>query len=182
MRKNLMKKTLCLSAAACLLIGGLTVGRAMAYFTSYAETSGSVAMNMGLTTIVPDETVEEQPGGWVKSIRVQNTGNYRCFVRVKLLYGQAYTVDPISGEGWTRGDGDYYYYGSVVEAKGTTDHALTAEVHVPEGTPEDGENFNVIVVTECTPVIYVDGQPTADWSGENIVIRQTESPMNEEGE
>ena len=34
MRKNRMKKTICLSAAACLLVGGLAVGRAMAYFTA----------------------------------------------------------------------------------------------------------------------------------------------------
>lgn len=186
MRKNLTKKTLCLSAAACLLVGGLTVGRAAAYFTSYAETGGSVAMNMGFTTIVPDETVTPESGQWIKHIKVQNTGEYPCFVRVKLLYGSAYTVDPISGEGWTKGDDDYYYYGSVVAANGgTTENELTATVKAPgnaEEPPEDGLNFNVIVVTECTPVIYVDGQPTADWNSKDVVIRKEESPMVEEGE
>ena len=38
MKKKLNKKTLCLTAAALTLTAGLSVGSAMAYFTTYVNT------------------------------------------------------------------------------------------------------------------------------------------------
>lgn len=180
MNKNRIKKTVCLSAAACLLVGGLTVGRAMAYFTSYANTSGSVVMDMGFTTIEPVEPVEPVDGGWIKHITVSNTGNYPCFVRVKLLYGEEYTVTVTQGAGWTEGEGDYYYYGPQVPAGGKTESEISAKVEAPKDGLEDGMNFNVIVVAECAPVLYDEnGNPYADWTNENIMIQEAGSALPE---
>ena len=40
MKKSFNKKNLCLAAAALTLTAGLSVGSAMAYFTTYATASG----------------------------------------------------------------------------------------------------------------------------------------------
>ena len=53
--RKLHKKPLVLAAAAIALTGSLTVGSAMAYFTTYATAGCCVKMNMGFTTTVPDE-------------------------------------------------------------------------------------------------------------------------------
>ena len=178
MRKNRMKKTICLSAAACLLVGGLAVGRAMAYFTAYAETSGGVVMDMGFTTIEPVEPVEPVEGGWIKHITVSNTGNYPCFVRVRLLYGGEYSVIPTLGAGWRDGGDDYYYYESQVLAGGKTESEISAMVEAPKDELTDGMNFNVIVVAECTPVLYDEnGNPYADWTNDGITIQESQNTL-----
>ena len=56
--RKLHKKPLVLAAAAIALTGSLTVGSAMAYFTTYATAGGGVRMNMGFTTTVPDEKID----------------------------------------------------------------------------------------------------------------------------
>lgn len=193
MREKRIRTAVCLSAAACLLVGGLTVGRAMAYFTAYANTSGGVVMDMGFTEIVPDETVEAVEGGWIKHITVSNTGGYPCFVRVKLLYGEEYTVTSTLGAGWTDGGDGYYYYGTPVPAGGKTESEISAKIDAPKEALKDGMNFNVIVVAECTPVLYNEnGEPYADWTNENIIIQEVQggqpdqpqetTAANEEGE
>lgn len=183
MRINRMKRTVCLSAAACLLVGGLAVGRAMAYFTAYAETSGGVVMDMGFTTIIPDEEVREVEGGWIKEITVRNTGDYPCYVRVKLLYAQLEGVTVTAGgTNWTAGEDDYYYYTPILQAKDNANaERLDARITRPaDSLQEDGMNFNVIVVAECTPVLYdEDGNPSADlsWSKGGIIIQESQSTL-----
>lgn len=184
MRESRIKRTVCLAAAACLLVGGLTVGRAMAYFTAYANTSGSVVMDMGFTTIVPDETVDEIEGGWIKHITVRNTGGYPCFVRVKLLYSNdLYKVTPSLGADWSENGDGYYRYASQVPAGGETTE-ITATIDAPlEDSWEDGLNFNVIVVAECTPVLYdANGNPYADWENGGIIVQEDQSALPEQPE
>ena len=55
----------------------------MAYFTTYAEAEGSQTLSLGMTTTIPGEEVSD----WTKHIRVQNTGDYSCYVRVKVFAG-----------------------------------------------------------------------------------------------
>ena len=40
---------------------------------------------------------------------------------------------------------------------------LDVKINVPEGY--DNYSFNVVVIQECTPVVYdEEGNPTADWT------------------
>ena len=71
MKKSFNKK-LCLAAAALTLTAGVSVGSAMAYFTTYATTSGGAAISLGSTTVIPQEEVV----GMEKRISVKNTGDY----------------------------------------------------------------------------------------------------------
>ena len=73
--RKLHKKPLVLAAAAIALTGSLTVGSAMAYFTTYATAGGGVKMNMGFTTTVPDEKIDEKG----KHVTIINKGDYELF-------------------------------------------------------------------------------------------------------
>lgn len=53
MMKNVKKKNLCLAAAALTLTAGLSVGTAMAYFTTYATASGGVSLSLDNAVTVP---------------------------------------------------------------------------------------------------------------------------------
>ena len=72
MKKSFNKKNLCLAAAALTLTAGVSVGSAMAYFTTYTTASGGATISLGSTEIVPDETVSAM----TKHIRVHNTGDF----------------------------------------------------------------------------------------------------------
>ena len=160
MKEHLGKKSLCLAGAALLLAGSVTVGSAMAYFTTYATASGGAEVSLGFTQTEPGEEVVD----WTKRVTVRNTGSADCFVRVRFFAGAKYMEGlDISGEGWERGEGDYHYYDKVVPAGGSA--ALLSAKIDNLGSEED---FNVIVVQESTPVLYDEnGDPYADW---NVVL------------
>ena len=152
------KKTLGLAGAALFLTAGLSVGSAMAYFTTYTQVSGKVPLDLGMTTIIPDETVDN----WTKHVKVQNTGDYDCFVRVRAFAGTRYQDKLIySGDNWTLADDGYYYYSQIVEAGASTEDVLDIRIPYEES---EGQDFNVIVVQESAPVIYDEnGNPIGDW-------------------
>ena len=168
MRTGWSKKTIGLAAAACILAAGATAGSAMAYFTTYAEAEGSQTLSLGMTTTIPGEEVSD----WTKHIRVQNTGDYSCYVRVKVFAGSQLegrlSFSDESGK-WTPGEDGYYYYSDIVPAGG-----MTEELRVMIDNMDAEQSFNVIVAQECTLVQYDDsGSPYADWntiadSGEEV--------------
>lgn len=160
MKKHL--KSLALAGAALLLAGSVTVGTAMAYFTTYATASGGAEVSLGFTTTEPGEQFIDG----AKHIVIENTGDYDCFVRVRILFGDKYKdyVD-VHGENWETREGDggnYYYYKNPLLKGKKTPNELLAEIKVRE--MEFTDDFNVIVVQECTPVLYDEsGNPYADW-------------------
>ena len=80
-------KHLCLAAAALTLTMGVSVGSAMAYFTTYASASGGASLSLSNTVTIPEEQVID----WTKHVTIANTGNQDCYVRVKAFAGSAYT-------------------------------------------------------------------------------------------
>ena len=156
--RKLHKKPLVLAAAAIALTGSLTVGSAMAYFTTYATAQGGVKMNMGFTETVPNEEVDENG----KHVTISNTGDYDCFVRVKAFAPVDLSYKAPKG-GWTAGDDGYWYYDEVLPAGKTTEQELNVSYTFPTGDDKASE-FNVVVIQECTPVLYdADGNAYADW-------------------
>ena len=166
MTKRISKKKICLTAAAVALLASLSVGTAMAYFTTYATAEGGVEIDLGFTeTEINEEVVSGQ-----KEIKLENTGDYDCYVRLKALTGDAYKDSLVysepSGEGkWTPGPDGYYYYSDIVEPDGLTGQ-INVAFKLPEATLETiPADFNVIIIQENTPVLYKeDGTPYADWS------------------
>ena len=157
--RKLHKKPLIMAAATLALTGTLAVGSAMAYFTTYSTAGGGVTMNMGFTETIPNEEVDENG----KHITITNTGDYDCFVRVKAFAPVELTYNAPDG-GWTDGGDGYWYYDEVLPAGETTSHELNITYKFPSGD-EKPEEFNIVVIEECTPVLYhEDGTPYADWN------------------
>ncbi len=157
--RKLHKKPFVMGAAALALTGTLAVGSAMAYFTTYSTAAGGVTMNMGFTETEPKEKVDENG----KHVTIQNTGKYDCFVRVKAFAPIDLTYNTPDG-GWSKGEDDYWYYDEVLSAGETTGQELNITYQFPEGD-EKPEEFNIVVVEECTPVLYDEaGNPYADWN------------------
>lgn len=156
----IMKKTgyvLTVFALICVMTAG--IGRAWAYFTTYAEAAGGIPLRLG------DETeIEEKFSGWVKHVTISNKeGSEPVYIRAKAFGGGSYTLE-YSGEGWEPGEGGYYYYKDSVPGGGAAKELSVRIGNVPEEDLKDGQTFNVIVIYESTPVLYhEDGTPYADW-------------------
>lgn len=166
------KKMISLVACAGILVAGLSVKPAMAYFTDYASASGNIEIAVDDT----HSTVEESGEGQQKIIVIDNDMATKAFVRVQVVLPEGITAamdgEKTSEEDWTLKDG-YYYYSKVLEGKSktTTEDStspLVLEIDVTNAV-QTGENeyadFNVIVIPESAKVLYDEnGNPYADWS------------------
>lgn len=158
MKKNMNKKTICLAAAAFVLVASLTIGNALAYFTAFDAAQGGLGIDLGFTETVPNEKVVDGK----KEITLTNTGDYDCYVRLKALTGDKYKDSLLySGDSkWAPGADGYYYYSDIVAPGGTTSQ-IDVSFSFPTEEPSD---FNVIIVQECTQVLYDEsGNAYADW-------------------
>ena len=144
-----------LPALAVILVIGLAVGTAIAYFTAHTEATGSVPVALGAKT-----EIEESIKDLDKVITIRNKGPESVWVRAKAYSAYELTY---KGEGWSEGEDDFYVYGDIVEAGQTAD-TLTVSITAP--TDEVTEEFNVIVIYECTKVMYDDegNLEDPDWS------------------
>ena len=180
--KKKISKTICLAVAALVLTVGLTVGTAMAYFTTYAVGNGGVTLDLGFakTEIGDiDASVSEDQKSVVKPVTITNTSEHDCYVRIKVLAGNAvmeanengflYYEDTEGPGNWAPGttDDGYYYYTEVLEAGEST-----SQLNVAVNVPADQDAFNVIIVQENTPVVLdANGKPYADWNSAANVSR-----------
>lgn len=155
MKRFLSDKKVWLTAAAVVLAGGISLQGAMAYFTTNVSAQGGVAVELGHTT-----EIVEKFESWTKDIKITNTGDVDCYVRVKVLAGSQFTLE-IGGEDWSRNEDGYWYYSDPVAPHQSTG-SLLAKIQIPKELSQD---FNVAVVQECTPVLYDEaGKPYADWN------------------
>lgn len=174
MKSSRIGKTAIL-AAAIILTASLSVGSALAYFTTYCRAQGAVAMDMGFTDTEIEEKVDEKG----KHITVLNIGEYDCFVRVKVFAPDFANLNFEESDGWEYDKSDgYWYYTPVLTAQGETTELL-AKYEFPEAPGEGEEDtrpdeFNIVVVYEYTPVLYdEDGAPYADWNN-RVSLNDTE--------
>lgn len=159
-------KVIAMTAAALGMTAALTIESSLAYFTTYVSAGGSEVVSLGAQT-----TIHEDVSLMTKHITIRNTSQINdCFVRVKVFCPDGFTVeftDVSGGDNWYEGEDGYWYYRPILPAS-TEDNAslttvLDAKINVPEGF--DRDDFNVVVIQECTPVVYdEDGNATADWS------------------
>ena len=166
------KRTLCLAAAALALLVGAAAGRAMAYFTACVTAEGGHELELGFTTTIPNENVEN----WTKNVTITNTGGKDCYVRIKVFAGEAYKdrLTFVKGS-WESGKDGYYYWKEIL-TPGSDTGSLLIEIDHTGLT----ESFNVIVVQECMPVPYDENGNAltwdqADWDQKADVIVKTET-------
>ena len=172
------KKHLFLAVLAIVLILSVSLGTALAYFTSYAGANGGYIIHIGHET-----EIEESIEGNVKSVTIYNipdedTGNglYPVFVRARV-YGGSDVVLTVTGEGWTQ-DVDNWYYDSALF---TGDHTTTLEITVEPAENagvRPGDPIDVLVIYESVPAVFTaGGDPDFDtaWSNaQNIVVIKTQ--------
>lgn len=164
MKNKINKKTICLAAAALTLVASLSAGKALAYFTTYTQAQGGVELDLGFTETIPEETVVDG----AKQVIIKNTGDFDCYVRMKALVGSEYTVSYTEPDGagkWTPKTDGFYYYGDIVTAKTGQTTQLNVNITFPTLVEGEAPDFDVIIIQECTPVLYdADGNPYADWT------------------
>lgn len=150
-----------MSAAALGMTAALTIEGATAYFTTYVSAGGSQVVSLGAET-----EIHEEVSNMTKHISIENaSATNDCFVRVKVFCGNELAINYTQADGgsnWYRGEDDYWYYRPILAA-GATTTVLDAQIVLPEGFDKD--NFNVVVIQECTPVVYdASGNAVADWT------------------
>lgn len=156
-----MKKKYLAICAMLLLFAVPCAGRAFAYFTSYAVTTGTYPVSIGDKVVITEDFSR-----WTKHVRLtadQDSGP--VYVRARAFHSDAYQVRYDDPDGkWTDGGDGFYYYDDILYA-GQTTAELTVYI---DGVPEDIKDpldFGVAVIYESTPVRYQpDGTPYADWS------------------
>lgn len=170
-RKTIRMAVLGAVAAAAVL--GARITPTWAYFTANTEAVGSKEVK-----VVPEPWIDEIWEENTKKVVIHSNADseINVFVRAKVFANEKYLAKGSpSGEDWTYNAADgYWYYAHQVEPGGSTTSLdvkveWPAETITPEGsTPIDhtGENFNIIVVYEATPVQYKDGQPVDPMSSD----------------
>ena len=149
-----------LTAAAVMLIMSAGMGKAWAYFSTYARATGGFPLRLG-----HEEHVDEEFSSWQKRITITSTEDSRpVYVRAR-----AYCADyDINYSGDWEASGDWMYYTKILQP-GESTSTLYAKIEgVPEsGSPElrDADSFNVIIVYETTEVQY-------DQNGKEIPAEQ----------
>lgn len=153
-----------LSAAAVILLAGTTLGKAIAYFTTYVVAEGGRELKLGFTTTEPIENIV--PGA--KEITIKNTGANDCYVRVKVFAGNEYTLtfmEDKSDAHWKAGKDGYYYWTEILpagpEGQGGMTGTLKIKIDCGDTTMD---SFNVIVVQECTPVTFGENGEQLTWN------------------
>lgn len=142
------------------------VGTTGAYFTAYTTAKGTVPISLSENT-----TIEESFGSWTKHVTISNDGgdSRAVFVRAKGFAGSTYPLtysEPAGVSNWSPGEGGYYYYAMPLNPGDNTTQLDVKISGIPESEKLNaGDNFNVVVVYETTPVLFdEDGKPYADWS------------------
>lgn len=160
------KGTLLTAAIALAMVTGIGAGSARAYFTTFATARGGHEITVG-----PETQITEEFSNWTKHVSLKNTGDVECYVRVRAFAGNAFGLEYTGSTKWYSGGDGYWYYDEIVPAGGETE-ILDVKIELPQVTDELGnkvpytEDFNVVVIQECTAVLYrEDGTAYADWNG-----------------
>ena len=137
---------------AVLCIAAAGVGVSYAYFTSYTRAEGSRTVHAGTKRIVPHEEVVEN---LKKEITLLNQGDHECYGRVRILCPSGYTISVEQGSAWGQlqqlADGEYLVEYNPIIAAGGSSSLLKIVIDPPVGVRDD---FNVIIIEECVPVLY----------------------------
>ena len=154
------RKQWLLAALALVLVLGASIGPISAYFTTYAAAKGGYPIHLGSST-----TVYEEFSRWTKHVTVTSEADSQpVYVRARAFWGETYAVTYDGASGWTDGGDGFWYYDAILKGGEAT---APLDVHI-ENVPaavEPGENFNIVVVYETTPVQYDEaGEAYADWS------------------
>lgn len=165
------KRSIILALAAVVLVLAVSLPTAWAYFTTYTEAKGGVPLQPWRV----ETKIKEEVTNWVKHVVIENSEDGGpVYVRARAYSGSIYPLT-YTGEGWTDGGDGFWYYDGILNGGEATPELLVKIDGVPKDAV-DGQEFNVVVVYETTPVQYdQDGKPYADWNLKPAGERSAES-------
>ena len=153
---------------AAVLVLGMGVGTAWAYFTDSTTAEGSIPIKVEPTTTI---TEENSPG--TKTFRIRNTGRTSAvYVRARIYAANELGASG-TGTNWSGDIGTWFQYGEPLAVGAETEPLVVSfslkHVYDPVENPEgarEGDETNIVAVYECVPVTYgADGKPLpADWN------------------
>ena len=169
--KNRFLKRVVMAACAFGMLAAVSVNSSLAYFTTYAMAEGTVDIDLKYSYTKPHE---EKVVEMKKRVTLENTGVADVWVRIKVFAPADVDLRFSDDKGmWTPGatkDANgftYYYYSEILKPGETTKDVLNVEIRGIDPNETSNkfnlkpEDFNVIVVEECCPVLYEgDGTPT----------------------
>ena len=171
MKFKMNKKNICLAVAALVAVVSLSVGSALAYFSTYVVSAGSQEITLDFSKT----EIQEEIGAGVKKITVQNVGDVECFVRVRVIAGyehaDRWSVNLAGSANWQPGNDGYYYYFGENGEKALASEEMTSQLLININTEDLEEEFNVIVIQENTPALYDEnGAAYSDWDRSEMVV------------
>lgn len=160
-REGSRTTVLALAAVALALMAQLPM--AWGYFSTYTEAKGRVVLQPWKV----ETEINEKVSDWTKHVVVTNSADGSpVYVRAKAFAGEGLDITYETGGNWTLGEDGYYYYNGILEPKAETPELLV-KINNPPKEGEDGQQFNVVVIYESTPVRYNEaGDAFADWQKE----------------
>lgn len=158
------RKSVLFAVAAAILIIAANLPLAWGYFSTYTEASGRMRLQ---PRKIETEIKEPDVSDWTKHVVITNSQDGSpVYIRAKAFAGSEYELIYDGGDSWTRGEDGYYYYNGIL-APGEETPELLVKISNPPEDPENGQQFNVVVIYESTPVRYDEnGMPYADWGQE----------------
>jgi hypothetical protein len=156
----LKKKSVIFAAITIVLILAANLPLAWGYFSTYTEARGGVRIQ---PKKIETEIEEPDISDWTKHVVITNSEDgTSVYIRAKAFCGSEYNLT-YEGDHWKPGADGFYYYDGILEPGMETPELLVKINNHPE--EEDGQEFNVVVIYESTPVRYDEnGNPYANWS------------------
>ena len=155
------KKSVIFAAIAIVLVLAANLPLAWGYFSTYTEARGGVIIQ---PRKIETEIKEPLVSDWKKHVEITNSEDGSpVYIRAKAFSGSEYNLSYESDGSWELKDDGYYHYKDILNP-GESTHELLVKI---ENHPVDekGQEFNVVVVYESTPVRYDgNGDPYADWN------------------
>lgn len=156
------KSAILLAAAAAVLVMTASLPLAWGYFSTYTEAKGGIP----LQPWEHETQIREEVYDWQKHVVISNSADASpVYVRAKAFGGDEYGLTYETGDSWTLEEDGFCYYNGILQPGEETTELLVTIRNLPED-PEKGQEFNVVVIYESTPVRYDEaGAPFADWDG-----------------
>ena len=162
-----MKKRIWIPALlALMLVLAMSIAPSMAYFTATTSAVGGLTIRVEPTTDIEEPWIIDG----VKHVVISaDEDSEPVYVRARAFWGESAGTVSYAGTGWAPAvpDDGWLYYDTILNGGESAEEFLVTVSRLVEREEDivEGENFNVVVVYEATPVQYDEaGRPYADWS------------------
>ena len=159
-----------------ILLVAVMVPNALAYFSTYTQTSGKKIITVGDESQIEEKDVKNG----IKTIEISaDDGSSPIFIRVKAIHIEGITTAMSATptldynlEKWSK-SGDYYYFADPLDGFADTDFVKSATLDLTVSIPADlkesvGEEVHVVVVYEAIPAAAEKNDPSL-WTNVQIV-------------